>query len=73
MKLNTYLQETLDKVVNKFKKMEAFQTLNDDDSAFEILHTITDDEIKVLESIGKTFVTMADDIRYFKNEKKENV
>jgi K+/H+ antiporter YhaU regulatory subunit KhtT len=71
--MNTYLQESLDKIISKFKKMEAFHTLNDDDSALEILQTISDDEIKVLESIGKTFVTMAEDIRYFKNEKKENV
>jgi hypothetical protein len=67
--MNGYLQETLNKVTDKFKKMEAFHTLNDDDSALEILQTITDDEIKVLESIGKTFLTMAEDIKYFKNEK----
>jgi hypothetical protein len=70
--MNAYLNETLDKVISKFQKMEAFHTLNDDNSAIDILHTITEDEIKVLESIGKTFSTMAKDIRYLKNEKKEN-
>lgn len=71
--MNTYLNEMLDKVLEKFKKMEAFHSINDDDSALEVLHTISDDEIKVLESIGKTFQTMAEDITYLKNEKKGNV
>lgn len=71
--MNNYLSEMLNKILDKFQKMEAFHSINDDDSALEILNTVTEEEIKVLESIGKTFIDMGENIRHLKNENKTNV
>jgi K+/H+ antiporter YhaU regulatory subunit KhtT len=69
--MNQLLNDKLNGMLEKFQKMEMFHSINDDDSALEVLKTIDDEEIKVLKSIGEQLVTMAETIKEYKEEVKE--
>lgn len=69
--MNEDMQSVINELLEKFKEMETLQKAGDDEGALNVLGTITDKEIKILEGLGKTFTQMALDIQYFKNQKTE--
>lgn len=68
--MNDLLQQNIDKLLEKFQRMDMFAKMGDDDSAIKILDTIEEYEIMILESLGKSFTEMASNIRELKNEKE---
>lgn len=71
--MNNLLNEKLNGMLEKFQKMEMFHSINDDESALEVLKTIEDEEIKVLNSIGVQLITMAETIKEYKTEAEAEV
>lgn len=69
--MNPILNEKLNALMEKFQQMEMFHELGDDESALETLKTISNEEIRILESLGKTFTDMANNIKHYQFGKGE--
>lgn len=69
--MNEQAKQNLESAIEKFKKMEMYKSVGDDLKAITILQSFTDDEIGIIDSVGKVYTEIAQTIRECINESLE--
>jgi hypothetical protein len=56
--MNDLAKEVLDGALEKFKKMEMYESMGEKAKSIEILQSFENDEINILESIGNSYLEL---------------
>lgn len=62
------MEDTLKEVISKLNKIKIYGTIGDDDKVNEIIQTISDDELELVEISAKVLLKMVEQIKEMREE-----